>query len=382
MLTFSAIICSLVGSVIAGASTAAAQAQNDNRVFHRFGSSGNWLIQAATISGQFNHCEAVASYQSGTRVGIIARANGDWILRFWSANFPNRSEQEFPVILLVDNRTVLNGNGLFSGQDVFITLGQSLDRIQAIMRGRVMTIRTNQGADSFSLRGTNAATQMVARCFVSWSQRAPVASGGGAFGPGRTPNQSAATGQRKLDRAETMEYAVRYLAGATERYEILAADRNIFTHFPVNWRYANGVVGGLMVLARSDLAAVAGLDRLLADHTTTCRGRNAIERRPISQSDSGLKIAIANGACEDGGKVTTSTYSAIELGNQMIALVVEWAEQQGVDPPESSVAAPPSTRPGLVPDDDPPPAQTRRKPQMPQKAVPSAPARASGVTDL
>ncbi|MEM1307803.1 MAG: hypothetical protein AAGG99_09770, partial [Pseudomonadota bacterium] len=251
---------------------------------------------------------------------------------------------------------VLRNQGNFRGRSAFIQLGRSLERVRAIMRGRVMSIDTPSGRSSFRLDGTNRAARVVAKCWdrhrkVNTARNngafgaAPPRSSGGAFGAAPPPRANNSAGRRKMSRAVTMEYAVRYLSKAKERYEILSSGKNVFKSYPVNWRYGSGRLGGMMIVNSRNEDAEKGVQSQLSSLARGCKGRSATERRPTA-GQPGRKIARARGMCEIDGTMYSYDYTSAELSGNRLMLIVEGQTQRAAaaDPIPSPEYTPPLSR--------------------------------------
>ncbi len=302
-----------------------------------FAKSGSWSVNAIyDRAGPFNHCSASATYRSGTRVALIAYATGVWKLQFYKRNWPVREEARFPARLVVDGKTVLTGNGKFKGRSAFIDIGRSSKRVIALMRGRVMSIHTPSGTSSFRLDGTFKATVQLAKCWKA-NNRAPSGNAfsnnqSGAFGNNATrPGRSAfgdfrpkiKSGTQVMTRGQTLDLATTYLSGLKRPYSLLPRNKNVLKHFPVNWRFENGVLGGMKVYTRTPTSSVAMLQRLLAQQAAKCKGRSATEREDALVLKSGRKVQRARGICElKSGSVLDLRYRVTELGSRMLMVVM------------------------------------------------------------
>lgn len=316
----------------------------DLRTF-KFASEGNWTISAVYDGNSFVSCYAGVIYRNGIRVSLIAYQNGNWSLQFYDQSWPDRAVSRFPAALDVDGRTILNASGTYRGRSVFLDIGRSIERVRALMRGRIMSVKSPSGTSRFRLTGSYKAANSVASCWVQQKKRTrqnnagafgvPSEGGSGAFAAPATPDSGRASafndGQpaaraprdsRVLSRSGTMEFVVRYLAKSPMRYEILPSGRGYFRNFPVNWRYDDGREGGMMVLTLAQPNAEAGVRMLLADQTKLCAGRSATERKPTT-GQPGSRIARASGVCQVDTGLSKLNYIAVEFGASQLALIVE-----------------------------------------------------------
>lgn len=340
-------------ALMLGASVAGAQAQGLKT--YPITKSGSWSIETLYNNNVFVSCFARVRYKSGITVSMIAYHSGNWSLQFYRDDWPMREVSTFPATLEVDGRVISRRNATYRGRSVFVPVGTDSERVRALMRGRVMTIRSQSGVSSFRLTGSNRAAQEVARCWTDQRQKAGTGgvagnnngafgnnkgapNNGGAFGapprdnsgafggPGSGQQARRPTDRRNvMSRGGTMEYVARYLARSPQRYEILPSSQNVFRNFPVNWRYENGRVGGMMVVAVTVPDAEKGISILLSDQTKLCEGRSATERKPTT-GEAGRRVAKASGICEGKNGVSTLDYYAIEFGSNRIALIVEMSK--------------------------------------------------------
>ncbi len=323
-----------LSAVIALATLATAALARSKANIKRFSKSGSWIIHVVySDTGSFSHCTASARYRSGTRVAFTAFESGLWLLQFYKSDWPRRVRTKFPARLKVDGRTVLRGNGFFRGRSAFINLGRSADRVTALMRGRVMTIRTPSGSSSFRLDGTFKAAGQVARCwnakrntnadaFAGNNQgafgRAP--RSGGAFGGS---GSSTGTGAKVLSRGKTLDIAIRYLSWANRPYTILPSGENVLKQFPVNWKYTNGLIGGMKAYTGTGVTPQSALQRLLAQQAADCNGRSTIERQQPLTLKSGRVVKRARGICTlQSGNMLSMHYRATKLTSDTLAVIV------------------------------------------------------------
>jgi len=339
----------------------------DNTKVSDFSKSGHWTIVSVRRGTAFSHCSAGAKYKSGTRVGIVALANGQWRLSFYHDDWPERTGQKFNARLVVDGREVLASAGQFNKKSALIDLGTTADRVKALMKGQVMSIETPSGKSSFRLDGTNAATGEVARCWTANARNS--AEGGGAFGApsqggssggafGSAPpatggafggGSTSGGGSTKLSRADTMELATRYLGKSAVPYEILPAERNVMKHFPINWRYRSGAIGGMMAVRGITTTTDDMLGKLLAEQTGYCKGSTASQRDQTS-ANNGATLSRGASICSTGGSVLRTAFSVWKASDNMMMIVIEAGVQSGSQPAPNAGSAPndPARQPAPV----------------------------------
>jgi hypothetical protein len=298
-----------------------------------YAKAGVWHVRAVfSARGPFDHCSANAKYKSGTRVSIIAYKSGNWRLWFAHPSWPDRGLTTFPATLQVDGRTVLTRTGNFKRRNAYIDLGSDINRVKALMRGRQMAVISPSGTSRFSLNGSFRATVTAAKC---WKSNYTAPSSGGAFGAANNSGRGAfgggafgGTAPRKtpanqLNRANTLELATQYLAKSKQPYAILPANKNTLKHFPVNWKYSRGGIGGMRVFKNTSVSVEKLVSVLLADQAKLCKGRNASQRDGL-RTVQGRQMIRAKGVCETSkGAVLDITYKVAELGQRMVMMVME-----------------------------------------------------------
>jgi hypothetical protein len=70
----------------------------------------------------------------------------------------------------------------------------------------------------------------------------------------------------------TLELATQ-LGESKVPYKILPYSQNYFKNLPVNWKYGDHSVGGMLVLNGTGLSGEASLLELLQDHTRFCTSK-------------------------------------------------------------------------------------------------------------
>ncbi|MGI9410409.1 MAG: hypothetical protein ACR2OV_10080 [Hyphomicrobiaceae bacterium] len=126
-----------------------------------------------------------------------------------------------------------------------------------------------------------------------------------------------------MSRGQTLDLATTYLSGLKRPYSLLPRNKNILKHFPVNWRFQNGVLGGMKVYTRTPTSSEVMLQRMLAQQAAKCKGRSATERENALVLKSGRRVQRARGICElKSGSVLDLRYRVTELGSKMLMVVM------------------------------------------------------------
>ncbi|MEM9027703.1 MAG: hypothetical protein AAGC70_04980 [Pseudomonadota bacterium] len=368
-------------AIVTGASIASGPVcADDNLRVLKYAETGNWTVSALYDQERFVTCYASVKYKNDISLSLHAYAGGDWKVQFYNERWPKRSVSQFPAKLDVDGRVVVDGMAEYRGNSVFISLGQSKETLRAIMYGNVMGVLSESGVSRFKLTGSKNAARKVSACWAYHRDQsrdsgpgafgaAPSAGNSGAFGngpqrenngafggpaasnnhgesfPGRGRGTPGAPDRQPvvLSRKQTMEFALKFLAKSQTRYEILPHEKNFFRHFPVNWRYANGRIGGLMVLDSTTITADAGISKLLSDHAQNCAGRRQARRAPTI-GEPGQRIAKAVSSCEAGATISKLEFAAVELGPKRLALIVTLTAQPQARTTPPGASRSPTTR--------------------------------------
>ena len=142
-----------------------------------------------------------------------------------------------------------------------------------------------------------------------------------------------------------MEVAAAYLGDATVPYKILPADQNFFSNLPVNWKYGENSIGGMLIVKGDGLSGEKALISLLQDQAAFCNGKNGTTRLTPTKGDSGTYYG-ARGACETAAGAYSASYTAAE-GNGFLIILVELLAQQDANSTPSTDPEP-ETNGGLL----------------------------------
>ncbi|MEM1307383.1 MAG: hypothetical protein AAGG99_07655, partial [Pseudomonadota bacterium] len=327
--TLAATACAI--ATITAAAPAASAGQGPDIVTYT--KAGLWTIQRVNDNGAFNYCRAGLTYESGIQVYMLGFKKG-WMVQFFSNDWPKREVTKFDGTLEIDGRTVPTRANSWRGNSVFIGLGSTIASMAPLMRGSVMTVVTAAGKSSFSLRGSSAAIKLTARCRaegLSERQNQPVANAPagnqGAFG-GRPVSKSANTApdaqphnkSYKFNRAQTIAHAKGYLRKTP--HTLIAGDKNVFKHFPVNWKTRSGIIGGMMIVANTNQTLEDGISSLSGDNAKTCEGKSEVAQTFTTQSPMGKKSMVTT-TCQTDKGLRVLTFSVIERAPKTLMLIVE-----------------------------------------------------------
>jgi hypothetical protein len=336
-------------AVMALAAFAPAAQANNGITVTDYADAGLWSVKRIEKHGQFSYCRAGLTYESGIQVYMIGYED-DWRVQFYNSEWPKRKLARFEGDLLVDSNNVRSSLKFWRGNSVFIRMGKTVDSMEPLMRGKVMSVVTAAGQSHFSLKGSAKAISLTAQCRAEALAKAnskPVAkapvTSGGAFGARPVPKQAETAPQPapqgkpyKFNHEQTVAHAKGYL-GKTP-HTILAPEKNPFKHFPVNWKTNSGVIGGMMIIANTSQTIQGGLTSLAGDNAKTCKGKADVASTFTTDSPLGKK-AIATTTCEMNGGTRIWTFSVIQRAPNTLMIIVE-AFFQAKDPKTANTAKP------------------------------------------
>jgi hypothetical protein len=312
-----------------------------------FTNVGNWEVHASYNDAQvFLYCSAGTSYRDNTWFTINENAKGAWILVVMNGNWPSDRTGTIPVTLMVDQQVVARTQATWLRNGAGITF-DNVDEVVALMRGRGLQIVTPIGTSGFQLEGSYKAALAVSECWKFHNGGAGQQAG--AFGPSRSSGAfgtstsgSNVKAPQVYSRADTMEVAALYLGKAGLPYTILPENENEFKNLPVNWKYGDHSIGGIMVMGGQNLSGENILVSLLQDQAKSCSEKSGVSRLPVRREAS-ANYYDAKGICQVGNSTASMFYSVAE-GSDFVVVVVEmvdeadatahpsWKEQpQGVD---------------------------------------------------
>lgn len=318
-------------AVAAIAAAAPAGASNDGTGVVTYGDAGSWTVQRVNEDGKFHYCRAGLKFENGIQVFMLGFQKG-WMVQFFNKAWPERAKATFKGSLQVDGRTLRTRANNWRGKSVFMGVGLNVSAMAPLMRGNVMSVVTAAGTSNFSLKGSSLAIKMTAQCRAEGmaemrSQRpaaeAPVASRG-AFG--ERPQAKAAprvqpTSKRyTFNHDQTLAHAKGYL-GKTP-HTIIAPDKNVFKHFPVNWTTKSGITGGMMIVANTTQSIDEAMKTMTGDNARLCKGKALVAETFKAMSPVGEKVT-ATTTCQMQSGLRVLTFSVIQRAPKTLMIIVE-----------------------------------------------------------
>lgn len=330
----SSTIAATLGGVIAAASAQAAEPTYNTIPYAK---SGLWTIERINDNGKFNYCRAGMTFDNGIDVHFLA-GQKIWMVQFYSQTWADRKVSEFEATLMVDGKPVKTAANQWRGRSAFLGVGPSVKYLAPLMRGSVMSVVTAQGRTNFSLKGSHKAIMLANDCLTEGLaslqdeqplvSEAPPVTSESAFGGPSEPKQQAAAPRApqpeskpiKLTREQTLDYAKGYL-GSTP-HEMLAADKAVFKHFPVNWKTTSGVIGGLMIVANTPQTVEQALASLIKDNVESCEGKAAVAKKLMTEVQNAPK-GIATATCTTGKGLRVLSFQVLQNAPKTLTIVME-----------------------------------------------------------
>jgi len=297
-----------------------------------FTSVAGWDVDAvyAKETNQFSFCTASAQYRDLTYFMITLDYSGGWHLALFNKSWPSNLTGTIPVTLIVDNTVIDRSEATWTGNGAIINFGQAVEKVVALMRGRGLEVATARGSSKFRLDGSFKASLAVLEC---WKLHSGGTQSAGAFGGtqstgafGGTQSEVSSSSRQDIhlySRAETLEVAAAYLGNSNITYKILPEKENFFDNLPVNWRYGDSSLGGMLILG-GNVSGEKVFVKLLEDQTRLCTGKSGISRVPAYE-DGGYRYYLAKGMCEVNGDSFSAVYEVTE-GKNFAVVIIEMVD--------------------------------------------------------
>ena len=286
-----------------------------------------WRISAMVQNGRSLGCVAVSNYVDGTT--LILGYGERWWLGLKNDSWRRYGSRTLPVQILVDGQAVHQAMAVQKERLVVMEFGDGRDRIAALMAGRNISFVTSLGRSTFNLRGSARATAAIVEC-VKTQGGAPSAggpslgSGGkqGAFGSeNESGGKAAADARRMANRAQTLELATTYLGKLGTPYTVLESSANVLKNFPVNWRFPDGGLGGMVIFMGASTDGQKFFDEFVADNARLCKGSSALKRQSPNTNDKQITRFSAIGTCQENERAYLTDFTVLAGPELVVAIV-------------------------------------------------------------
>lgn len=132
---------------------------------------GNWSGAAYRLDsgGPFSHCAISAHYLSGFRLLFSVNSDASVTVGLAAADLGTTPGDTFDATLTIDRRARFSGTAVAMSDDLVIFNIADMDKaLEALRKGRVLTVRSGEFRQDFNLTGTFRALDNVLDCAVTY----------------------------------------------------------------------------------------------------------------------------------------------------------------------------------------------------------------------
>ncbi len=287
-----------------------------------FNSVAGWEIAATFRPDQeFAFCSASKMFDNGSFLMLSRTKAADWGISVFEPGWRKEDKTVFPIELFVDGRRIAKTsakwrtNGVVS--NAIVNFGQSDTEIDAIMNGVELKLTSSDRTVDFALDRSPKVAFEVVLC----TQKHTVGNQASIASPSNIPEMEVAApkpGSGTIaDRAFTLPLAKRTLPKGSR---ILDESENLLPRFPVNWRNADGSVGGMSIVVDGQEDARAMLKSLMEDQARYCGGKLTKDTFPEEPLPVGY-LTSALQTCQVGGVKVSTKYNTMQLTNAVVIFV-------------------------------------------------------------
>lgn len=281
-----------------------------------------WRVSTLMKNGRASGCVAVSNYADGTT--FMIGNSGQWWLGLDNPSWQRNGTRALQVQILVDGKPVHTAAAVQKERLVVMEFGEQRDRITSLTTGQTITFVTPGGRSSFTLRGSAKATAAIADCVKARGAPSAGANSGGAFGgEAGSASRSGTAGQtgRIATRAQTLEMATTYLGKLGTPYTVLDPASHLLKNFPVNWKFADGGFGGMVIYNGPNTDGQKFFDEFVADNARLCKGKSGLERQPPAVSDKKITRFSAVGTCQESERAYLTDFTVLAGDGLVVAIV-------------------------------------------------------------
>lgn len=298
---------------------------------------GGWSLSSfrEASSGQFSHCAASASYQSGVTLLYSVNNRFEWNMGFASDKWNLQPNTRIPIAFAIDGLPARNVVGTaLNNRHVVVPLPDDTQLFQQMRLGNRMVVSGGGETVSFQLTGTSAVLATLLRCVndsgrtisVAAPQAAPRPNMAGTPapmqpGPAPAPQSAAVTADMRL---EATQFVANLLSQANMRgFRILTRSElqstttsDFVRRSDVAWR-GDAAFGTLHIIPNQDPRS---LDRLaaeiIASDARACPGE-FVTGRTADEEMTNVRRLHTFCAYSDGN-IGTLTYLLVPMPGQLV----------------------------------------------------------------
>lgn len=258
---------------------------------------GGWRVGAYTHdrSGQFSHCAAGVSYQSGIFLFFAIGRDFSWSMNLANNRWQLQDGSHHAIRFQVDRGPILNGTAKVNGSDmVEIELLDSAALFRVLKAGRTLAVEASGQTFSFDLTNSSKALDAAIRCtntaLASETNKVnPFASSSSVdANPFETPSAKEESASRVAAKTEAATMTANLLSAARiDQFTIVDSIPADLDFFDAMW-IAPGVMGGLMVQPTETIDSA--LSNFAGRSSANCKGRHASAKLPGKGGVVSLKL--------------------------------------------------------------------------------------------
>lgn len=190
------------------------------------------------------------------------------------------------------------------------TSATSLSAIGLIAATAGLLAITPANAASTKTIGLDTSVKTAEAVEGSASNRAPVS----------TARPATPTKPVKLDRDKTFNVAQGILSRTGQAYTILPAGKNRLRGYPINFKTANGTLGGIMVYANVRTSPSRAIAGIVAKQARTCPARLTVTPK-IKKFKNGAELFTAKVTCQSATKRQIVIHEAVRQANNVLIVM-------------------------------------------------------------
>ena len=274
-----------------------------------------WDVQPLrSDGGGFLGCTMAASYDDGTRAGLMVIPGEGWAITMSNRKWSIRKGYKTPARVLVDGNTVATGTATAIDANFLVLPLEGAEAYQALQAGRAMRIITQAGSVSLSLSGTRAAMDAVLTCVESYRSASS------------RPTGSPQKGAVVVPGSEVLVLASNLLAAAgLSGYRVDPPKDDV-----VSWTLANGVKGGLAAMQNFQGEPESAASDLIKQMAADCRGEFISAKKPTPTLDGTIVRKVVT-ACTESGRRSESYITMVQQSGGLLVILYHSGLNDGAE---------------------------------------------------
>ena len=287
---------------------------------------GSWVGKSYNDkSGQFVSCSMAATYKSGITMMFTITKAYEWGITLHKADWDLVTDRRVNAALLIDDYEPIVVQGVVTSRTTITAPLKNSNRVvNAMRRGYVMRIKTKDGVEEFSLKGTYNAIARLSKCVANQIAVSRHVSDNAFAGAARDADRPAASrqGYERIDKTTATIFVSNLMSSAgITGFEILPPSQNILKSFDVVWRRPDGIIGGFNGFRNvKHLNLDAEAARMMSGEAATCNSDLASGKKRAA-SKNGIEIRRIFVACRNSDFDFETHYTLVKTpGGTIIQL--------------------------------------------------------------